>query len=202
MLEFRFGRGRRRPNRSRLGLHQPKVAVLLALSACWGGGVRVDGSLRGRLCTSILDDEVTAEFVATHRVHRSQVALVLTYASILTRHTRVVLVHYVCKVHPLISVSVSILRRVRLRPRHLTDPHSLRVVRAHKHRRLSVARRARLGAEAARVQVATGGLGVADAGLHYVDGSTRLRLAALLNVRQQALDFLVARCRRHIGEVG
>ena len=89
-----------------LGLHQAEVVLLrrpASVGCSWtrcglGSGCR----------TAVLDDEVGAEFVTTHAVHRRQVALrALSRSTSLTRH---VLVHDVGEVDPLVTVPVAVLR--------------------------------------------------------------------------------------------
>ena len=109
--------------------------------------------------------------------------------------------HDVGEVHPLVAITIPVLGRIGLRARYLANTHSLRMVRAHQHGRLPVPRRAGLGAEPASVQVAAAGLRVAHTGLHDVDGSTGL-VVTLLDIGEQALNFLMSRGGRHVGQVG
>ena len=129
----------------RLCLHQTKIVLLRRSRGT--RRVRIDRcSLRCGRCTSILDDKVGAELVATHVVHGGQLAArVLGPRDATTRRARACVawsVHDVGEVHPLVTISVSVLRRVRLRARHLTHSQSLRMVRPHKHWRLAMPSRA------------------------------------------------------------
>ena len=73
--------------------------------------------------------------MAAHTSHRGQLGVL----RIVTRLTRV-LMHDIGKVDPLISVTIPILCRIRGCSWDLADTSHLRVVSAHKHRGLAMAR--------------------------------------------------------------
>ena len=101
--------------------------------------------------------------------------------------------HDVGEVDPLVAISVTVLRRVRCRARHLADSDPLRVVRADEHRRLPVASARGLRADRRSVQVSRLAWlrPWAHARLDYVDVARTARLA-LLDIAEEALHFLVA----------
>lgn len=79
--------------------------------------------------TSILHDEVRGELMATHTTHGSQLRLL---SWLLTSWN--ILVHDVCKIDPLVPVSVSILGWIWLRTWNLANIHALRMISGpHEH---------------------------------------------------------------------
>ena len=110
--------------------------------------------------------------------------------------------HDICEVHPLVAVSVSVLGRVGLRAGYLAHTEPLGVVSTYQHRGFAVASRAGLRAEATCVHGgAASGLGVADAWLHDVDRPAGL-VVTLLDVGEEALNFLMAGCSWYVCEIG
>lgn len=115
--------------------------------------------------------------------------------------------HDVCKVDPLVSAPVSILRGIRRRAGHLTNSiYALRVIRPNQHRWLAVASARRLRPQESSCAQLSARYGLSVAHTRWLDqvylaARGSCRLVPLLQIAEQTLNLLVAVGPRHVCEL-